>query len=148
MPWIWYLSFIQAHIDARRRNTHVCALLLLWFLAEYLALAGLKNLLAQLSDRTHHFTVYSQMPLAFLTKLCTDHSKVSCPFQPKNNNNSKAQMFVILFAPMCGPKKPDNYSVLTPTPCLSLGKWRVLRLWRSCSLLSTSPWIRITSIRK
>ena len=36
------------------------------FLVEYLALAGLMNFLAQLSDRIHHFTVYNLMPLALV----------------------------------------------------------------------------------
>ena len=44
-----------------------------FFLAEYLALAGLMNFLAQLSDKIHHFTVYNLMPLAFLTKLSKMH---------------------------------------------------------------------------
>ena len=43
------------------------------FLVEYLALAGLMNFLAQLSDKIHHFTVYNLMPLAFLTKLSKMH---------------------------------------------------------------------------
>ena len=43
------------------------------FLAAYLALAGLMNFLAQLSDRIHHFTVYNLMPLALLTKLSNMH---------------------------------------------------------------------------
>ena len=43
--------------DARRRITYICA-----------TLAGLMNLLAQLSDRIHYFTVYKLMPTAFLTK--------------------------------------------------------------------------------
>ena len=43
------------------------------FLAAYLALAGLMNFLAQLSDRIHHFTVYNLMPLAFLAKLFNMH---------------------------------------------------------------------------
>ena len=42
-------------------------------LAAYLALAGLRNFLAELSDRIHHFTVYNLMPLAFLTKLSNMH---------------------------------------------------------------------------
>ena len=45
----------------------------LCFLVEYLALAGLMNFLAQLSDKIHHFTVYNLMPLAFLTKLSKMH---------------------------------------------------------------------------
>jgi len=43
------------------------------FSVEYHALAGLMNLLAQLSDRRHHFTVFNLMPLAFITKLSNMH---------------------------------------------------------------------------
>ena len=56
-------SIVQArHIDARR-ITYICGLLLLLlFLAAYLALAGL-NLLAQISDRIHHFTALNSVHL-------------------------------------------------------------------------------------
>ena len=42
------------------------------FLVEYLALAGLMNLLAQLSDTIYHFTV-SNAILAFLAKFPNMH---------------------------------------------------------------------------
>ena len=45
-----------------RRIANICALPLLLFLAEYLALAGL-DLLAQLSDRIHHFTALNSVHL-------------------------------------------------------------------------------------
>ena len=62
------------HMDARIRITNLCALpLLLFYLLAYLALAGLMNLLAQLSDRIIHFSEYNLMPLAFLTKLSNMH---------------------------------------------------------------------------
>ena len=64
----------EQHIDARSRITNLCALpLLLFYLLAYLALAGLMNLLAQLSDRIIHFSEYNLMPLAFLTKLSIMH---------------------------------------------------------------------------
>ena len=47
------------HIDARR-ITNICAFLLLFFWAGYLAVAGL-NLLAQLSDRIDHFTALNSV---------------------------------------------------------------------------------------
>ena len=47
----------------------LCSAFVMVFYLAYLALAGLMNFLAQLSDRIHHFTVYNLMPLAFLTKL-------------------------------------------------------------------------------
>ena len=78
------------------------------------------NLLAQLSDRIIHFGEYNLMPLAFLTKLSIyyalnfmhqnglsyliieleDSGQPVQGIQPKNNNNGKGQMFVILLASM------------------------------------------------
>ena len=66
---------LPVHIDARRRITNFCAMLmLLFFLARYCTLSGLINLLAQLSDRIHHFMVYNLvMPLTFLAKFPNMH---------------------------------------------------------------------------
>ena len=61
-------SITPKHIEARRRITNICALPLLLFFGYYLALADLINLLAQISDRIHYFTVYNLMPMASLTK--------------------------------------------------------------------------------
>ena len=57
-----------AHICKKKNDNHLCFAIIFCFLVEYLALAGLMNFFAQLSDRIHHFTVYNLMPLAFLTK--------------------------------------------------------------------------------
>ena len=68
------------------------------------------NFLAQSSDRIHHFTVYNLMPLGFLTKYSgvsylifelDDSGQPEQGMQPKNKNNSKPQMYVILLASMC-----------------------------------------------
>ena len=68
------IHFCPLHREERIKITNICALPLLLFLVEYLALAGLMKFLAQLSDRIHHFTVYNLMPLAFLT--CTEYNAV------------------------------------------------------------------------
>ena len=65
--------FLGLHREERRKITNICALPLLLFLVEYLALAGLMNFLSQVSGRNQHFTVYNLMPLAFLTKLSNMH---------------------------------------------------------------------------
>ena len=51
----------------------LCSTNVIVFYLAYLALAGLMNLLAQLSDRIIHFGEYNLMPLAFLTKLSIMH---------------------------------------------------------------------------
>ena len=51
----------------------LCSTNVIVFYLAYLALAGLMNLLAQLSDRIIHFSEYNLMPLAFLTKLSIMH---------------------------------------------------------------------------
>ena len=56
MNWGYRYSSQSAHIDARRISNICAFLLFLFFLAGYLAVAGL-NLLAQLSDTIRHFTV-------------------------------------------------------------------------------------------
>ena len=65
------LSFMAHRREEKLQTSVPC--LCYCFLVEYLALAGLMNFLAQLSDKIHHFTVYNLMPLAFLTKLSKMH---------------------------------------------------------------------------
>ena len=68
-----FLSSIQltlgVHTDARRRITNI-------FGGIPCSRADLMNLVAQLSDRIHHFTVSNLMPLAFLTKSVVFHESV------------------------------------------------------------------------
>ena len=68
-------SIVLCHVTEKREEKVQTSVpcLCYCFLVEYLALAGLMNFLAQLSDKIHHFTVYNLMPLAFLTKLSKMH---------------------------------------------------------------------------
>ena len=66
------LRFI-AHRYKKKNYKPLCSAFIIVFYLAYLALAGLMNLLAQLSDRIIHFSEYNLMPLAFLTKLSIMH---------------------------------------------------------------------------
>ena len=69
----FFLDLLHACVLGFFRLCTQCALPLLLFLVEYLALADLVNLLAQLPVRIHHFIVYDPIPLALLTKLSIMH---------------------------------------------------------------------------
>ena len=70
-PFLWAVGYPTEKREEKLQTSVPC--LCYCFLVEYLALAGLMNFLAQLSDKIHHFTVYNLMPLAFLTKLSKMH---------------------------------------------------------------------------
>ena len=72
-------NFLSSHFAMRtfcsiahrcqKNYKRLCFAIVFWLKwAGHPAVIGL-NLLAQLSDRIHNFTVYNLMPLAFLTKL-------------------------------------------------------------------------------
>ena len=63
----------HAHRCKKKNYKPLCSANVIVFYLAYLALAGLMNLLAQLSDRIIHFSEYNLMPLAFLTKLSIMH---------------------------------------------------------------------------
>ena len=63
----------SAQRGKKKNYKPLCSALVIVFYLAYLALAGLMNLLAQLSDRIIHFSEYNLMPLAFLTKLSIMH---------------------------------------------------------------------------
>ena len=64
-------SFAQR--GKKKNYKPLCSAFVMVFYLAYLALAGLMNLLAQLSDRIIHFSKCNLMPLAFLTKLSIMH---------------------------------------------------------------------------
>ena len=65
--------FPKAHRFKKKNYKPLCSAIVIDFLLAYLALAGLMNLLAQLSDRIIHFSEFNLMPLSFLTKLNIMH---------------------------------------------------------------------------
>ena len=74
LPFSMYLimQFLAHRCKKKNYKPLWSAIVIIFYLA-YLALAGLMNLLAQLSHRWIHLSEYNLMPLAFLTKLSIMH---------------------------------------------------------------------------
>ena len=144
-------------------KTFVAIVVLFWLeWAGYLAVAGL-NLLAQISDRISlgivlncvHCHMLSLLVLwhqvlhttrtyliRYLSqKIQACHSKVSCPFQPKNNNNGKAQSLE-KDSPHCGERIKD----LMCKTVTSYGGSNVIRKCQLRTGIGHMKWLKFSII--